>query len=349
ASAMGQRHGHRFGDARERDLHGTGFAEAALSGTGAGHTWLVGGAFQAERYDARDVAGHDYTHLVPAVFAQDEYVAAGWLTLSASARADLHDEHGAFLSPRLAVLLRPGEWTARLSAGTGYHAPTPFTEETEAVGLARLLPLRGLRAERARTFSADLGRSVGPVELNATVFGSVVERALQLRDAGGGFFALANADGDVRTAGTELLARYHREGVHLTATHTFIRSTEPSPDGSGRRTVPLTPRHALGLVGMWEAEGRGRLGVEAYYTGRQALEENPFRGESEAYLVLGALAERRVGRARLFLNAENLTDARQTRFDPLLRPSRSPQGRWTTDVWAPLEGRVFNAGVRLEL
>ena len=111
----------------------------------------------------------------------------------------------------------------------------------------------------------------------------------------------------------------------------------------------MTPRHALGVVGMWEAEGRGRIGVEAYYTGRQALEENPYRSVSRPYVVLGALGEWRVGRARLFVNAENLTDARQTRFDPLLLPRRSGEGRWTTDAWAPLEGRVFNAGVRWDL
>jgi iron complex outermembrane receptor protein len=38
---------------------------------------------------------------------------------------------------------------------------------------------------------------------------------------------------------------------------------------------------------------------------------------------------------------------RQTQFDSLVRPSRAADGRWTVDVWGPLEGRVFNAGVRL--
>jgi len=348
-SGTAQRHGHRFGEVRERDLHRTAFAEAALSGTDAGHTWVVGGAFQHEGYDARDVAGFDYTYAIPSLFAQDEYAVADWLTLAASGRVDRHSDYGTFFSPRFSVLLRPAEWTVRLSAGTGYHAPTPFTEETEAVGLSRLLPLSGLEAERARSVSADVGRTIGPFELNATVFGSRVENALQLRDAGAGRFALANADGDVRTVGTELLARYHREGIHFTATHTWIHATEPHPDEGGRREVPLTPRHAVGLVGMWEAEGRGRVGLEFYYTGRQALEDNPFRDRSEPYVSIGALAEWRVGRARLFVNLENLTDTRQTRYDPLLLPARTPEGRWTTDVWAPLEGRVVNAGVRLEL
>jgi len=50
----------------------------------------------------------------------------------------------------------------------------------------------------------------------------------------------------------------------------------------------------------------------------------------------------------VFLNAINLTDERQTRFDPLLRPSPGPAGQPVTELWAPIAGRVFNLGVRLE-
>ena len=40
---------------------------------------------------------------------------------------------------------------------------------------------------------------------------------------------------------------------------------------------PLTPGHSLGLVGMWEREGVGRVGMEYYFTGEQRLEANPYR------------------------------------------------------------------------
>jgi iron complex outermembrane receptor protein len=59
------------------------------------------------------------------------------------------------------------------------------------------------------------------------------------------------------------------------------------------------------------------------------------------------LAERRIGRARLFVNAENLAGVRQTRHDPLVRPHQANDARWTVDAWAPLEGRTINGGVRL--
>jgi iron complex outermembrane receptor protein len=129
-----------------------------------------------------------------------------------------------------------------------------------------------------------------------------------------------------------------------TATYTYVRSREDGDEGT--EDVALTPRHSAGFVGMWEEEDWGRVGLEVYYTGRQRLEVNPYREESEPYVIVGLLAEKRVGVARLFVNAENLTDVRQTTWDSLLRPSRGVDGRWTVDAWAPVDGRAINGGVR---
>jgi iron complex outermembrane receptor protein len=98
---------------------------------------------------------------------------------------------------------------------------------------------------------------------------------------------------------------------------------------------------------MWEREEVGRVGVELYVTGEQRLEENPYRDRGKPYLILGLLAERVWGRVRLFINGENLTGVRQSRWDPLLRPDRAPDGRWTVDAWAPLDGRTVNGGLRV--
>ena len=35
-------------------------------------------------------------------------------------------------------------------------------------------------------------------------------------------------------------------------------------------------------------------------------------------------------------------------WDPLPRPSRNVDGRWTVDAWAPLDGRVINGGLRFQ-
>jgi iron complex outermembrane receptor protein len=347
ASAMSQRHEHGFGPVTERDRHRTWLAEAAVTGTHRRHAWVVGAATQIDSYRARDVAGFDYARAVPGIFVQDDVALGPKATLSASARLDQHDEFGTFFNPRFSALLRPGQWTIRASAGSGYYAPTAFTEETEAVGLTRVLPPRDLQPERARSASLDAGIGLGVVELHGTIFGSTVTDPVAVRITRDGHIAITNASAPTRTVGSELLARIRWRQFVATGTYTFTKSTEVGVDDGLRNDVPLTPGHAAGFVAAWEQHGKSRIGFELYYTGSQRLDQNPYRTRSRPYVVVGFLGERRIRSLRFFVNAENLTNVRQTRYDPLIRPTRAPDSRWTVDAWAPLEGRVFNGGVRL--
>ncbi len=157
---------------------------------------------------------------------------------------------------------------------------------------------------------------------------------------------LVHRDGASTNVGVEVLATGRSGPFVATSTYTYVRSTEQT--SAGRQDASLTPRHNAGLVGMWEPEGVGRVGLEIYYTGRQRLEVNPYRDVSRPYVVVGLLAEKRIGKVRVFINGENLTDVRQTRHDRLLRPSQGIDGRWTVDAWAPLDGRVVDAGLRFQ-
>jgi iron complex outermembrane receptor protein len=336
------------GDARERGTHLTWFGEGSVTGTRGRHTWVAGAAFQQDRYDAKDLPQFDYVFSTPAVFAQDEVQLGSRLTLAASARADFHSEYGTLVSPRLSVLGRPsGQWTLRGSAGLGAFAPTPFTEETDQAGLSRVRPLSGLRAERGRGVSVDASFHQGPWELSGTAFGSVVDHATQLQTVDPASVALVNASEPTRTYGTELIARYRVEEFTAMLTHAWTRSSELDVDASTRREVPLTPRHFASLNVIWESERHGSVGFEAYYVGRQELEDDPFLASGPPYVLLGALARRRFGKVLVFINAENLLDVRQTNEEPVVLPARRPDGRWLVDAWAPLEGRVVNGGFRL--
>jgi iron complex outermembrane receptor protein len=339
-----QRHDHRFGGIRERDRHRTGFGEVAVRGAAGAHTWVAGAALEHEVYVPRDLPQWAYTFTVPGVFAQDDITVSDWLSVSASVRLDHHSTYGTFASPRISALIRGDRgWALRASAGTGFFGPSWLTEETEAAGLSRLTVPRPLVAERGRSASLDLTRVMGPAAVTVTGFVSRILHPIDVDRSGG--LVMTNAASPTTNAGVELLATVRREPFALTGTYTFVDARES--DAGGRAMVPLTPRHSAGAVGMIESEDTGRLGLEVYYTGAQRLELNPYRNMSRPYVIVGALAERRFGRVRLFLNAENLTGVRQTRWDPLLRAAPSSDGRWTVDAWAPLEGRVFNGGVRL--
>jgi outer membrane receptor for ferrienterochelin and colicins len=344
AAVTRQRHDHRFGEVRERDRHDTAFGELAVRGARGSHTWVAGLAFERLAYTPRDVPQFAYRFTVPGAFVQHDVDVSSTLSLSSSARVDVHSEYGTFVSPRVSALARTGQWTSRFSMGTGFYGPTPITEETEAAGLARLTIAEPLEAERGLSASFDLSRTAGPVSSTVTVFASRIADAVSVDRAEA--YLLRNLVDPTTNVGVELLTTLRQEPFALTASYTYVRAREVV-DGR-RHDVSLTPRHSAGVVGMWEEDDVGRVGVEWYYTGRQALEENPYRATSEPYSVLGLLAEKQFGPLRLFINLENLTGVRQTRWDPLLRPARATDGRWTVDAWAPLEGRNINGGLRLQ-
>ncbi|MFC3711010.1 TonB-dependent receptor plug domain-containing protein [Sphingoaurantiacus capsulatus] len=344
AAGMLQDHRHQFGDVVENDEHDTAFAEASVSTGEEGTSLLAGFAVQTDGYRSKAFPAFDYRYTVPAIFAQAEHDLSEVVTLAGSARLDDHSEYGTKFSPRVSLLYRPERWTVRASVGSGFYAPTPFVEEIEAAGLSRLAPLAGLKAETAESASIDVGYRTGPIEANVTLFGSHMHDAVRLEDVGPARVQLVNF-GTTRTYGTELMLRYRWNGFTLTGSYVHLRSTEPDAAG-GRRTVPLTPRNTAGFVAMWEEHGKGRVGFEAYYTGRQQLDNNPFRTESKPYVEMGLLGEIVVGNVRLFVNAENILNVRQTKYDPLIRPVRATDGNWTVDGWAPAEGFTVNGGLR---
>ena len=340
-----QDHDHRFGDIRERDRHELLFGELTARGTLHRNTWVVGVAAQRDVYLPRDVPQFTYRYTTPGVFLQDDFEIAKWLSVSASARADFQSQYGTFFSPRVSALIRWHGWTSRLSAGQGFFAPTPLTEETEAAGLTRLVIPKPLIAERGRSASFDLTRKVGPAYYTVTLFDSSIRHPINVDRVER--YELVNLAQPTHNAGLEFLGTLRKAPFSATLSYTYVHSRQF--EFGERVDTPLTPRHSFGLVGMWEKEKVGRIGVESYYTGHQRLEENPYRTESKAYVLFGFLAEHTFGRFRLFVNVENLTNVHQTRWDPLLRPDRGIDGRWTVDAWAPLDGRVLNGGLRLRL
>jgi iron complex outermembrane receptor protein len=342
-----------FGDVRERGTRSTGFGEVSLQGASTRHTWVAGAAYQHDGYDAVDLPRFNYSFNAPAVFAQDEF-GFGPVRVSLSGRLDFHDEYGTLASPRGSLLWRPDpEWTVRVSAGGGAFAPTPFVEDTDETGLSRIAPLEGLEAERAWGGSLDVTHRVGGLEVTATLFASDVRDPVQLVASddlaaqADGQFVLVNATGPTTTWGSELLGRYRSGPFLAIATYAFVRSRELDEESGMRREVPLTPRHYATMDLMYESQDWGRAGLELYYVGQQELEDNPYRTRGVGQFIVGALVEKRFERFRLFVNAENLGDVRQTRYEPLVRPERHPDGRWTVDAWAPLDGRVVNGGIRL--
>jgi len=346
-----------YGQDRERDRRNTIFSEVALTRSRGANVLVTGAALERDQYAALDTRELGYRYTTPALFAEHTWTPETWFGVTSSARLDLHSEFGDFLSPRVSILLRPSEtWDARLSAASGVYAPTPLTDETEAIGLSHLRST-AREAEHATGWSLDVGRVKGSLELRGSAYRTVVNHPVVLRVAPGSGenVALTNADEPTRTQGADLYARYRVAPLRFTATYSYIDATRPeiyeivgtefTVDTTVRRVVPLNPRHAVGLDAAYERENDRIIGLEVRFAGRQVLADTSI-GMSHPYVTIDARFEKHVGPAILFLRGSNLTGVHQSQFSPVLRPASGPANQWSSDVWAPLVGRVVNAGMR---
>ena len=305
APAMAQRHGHRFGDVRERDRTAPASPRRRSAARDAGaHLGRRRGLPARALRRARRAGLRLHLHHPLALRAGRVRARRDWLTLAASGRVDRHSEYGTFFSPRVSALLRPAAGgRCAPPPATGYYAPTPFTEETEAVGPRAAAPAGrargGARAQRRRwTWAA---RS-GALELNATALRLArsttrCRRATPERRT----VALVERRRRRRAPGaTELLARYHRGALARHRHAHCIRATEPDPDGAGapRGAAHAAPRAGAGgdvggggarAASGWSSTTRGG---RRWTTTRTATTSRP-------YVIVGAAggAARRAARA----------------------------------------------------
>jgi outer membrane receptor for ferrienterochelin and colicins len=195
----------------------------------------------------------------------------------------------------------------------------------------------------------DLNGRVLGAELLVTGYASSIKGAIQLVDLGtpAQSGALRNAAGPTRVGGVEAAAIWRFGDSKFLLTYGYARGTRTDAESGAREAMPLLNRHRVGGDLMLEKPGVYRIGIEGIYYGRQALDDDPYLGQSKPYLYTMAIAMRQFGPVEIVANFENLLDVRQTNYQSLVRPTPTVGGRWTTDVWAPLEGFMANVAVRV--
>lgn len=337
-----------FGSERERNVRSTALAELSYAGRRGPVDWVVGAAFQDDRLHARDVSGVSFDYSVPAGFGQLGVRLSSTVSTSLAGRCDVHNVYGTWCTPRAAMLFRPAEGLSlRASAGLGFYGPTPITEETDAIGLRNVV-FPQLTVERARSASLDGHWQHGSLELSGTISYSRIVHAVGLDSIPGdpaGRLEFSNASGPTNTWAGELFAVYEKPPMVLTFFYGYLHGREADRDG-GRRETALTPRHSVGTDIAWEASRSGTwVALEAFYTGRQTLNDDPNRTHSTPYLSAELLWAQRIGRVWLFGTLDNIGDFRITRDEPLLLPVPAAGGRRTITPWGPVEGRSVALGL----
>jgi len=282
-------------------------------------------------------------------YAQDSFDVTEKLSLEAGFRLDHVKHYGLFPLPRVSALYRfTDRLSSRLSLGFGYKAPSIFTEEAETLLFRNVLPIGNtLKAERSRggTFDVNYRGAFGEkltYSLNQMFFYTEIEDPLVLSSGPAGFYTFTNAGRPVRSAGFETNLRASYDFVKLFAGYTYTNAKAQYLTGD--QTLPLTPRSKINSALLFEREANFKAGVEAYYTSSQLLTD---RSRTRPYWVLGVFGEKTFGKYSLFVNAENITDTRQSRFGTVVFPPH--QNPTFSEIYTHTEGRVFNGGIKIKL
>jgi outer membrane receptor for ferrienterochelin and colicins len=291
----------------------------------------------------------DETRTTVGGYVQDSFNISEKLLLEAGFRLDGVKDYGTFALPRVSLLYRFTEnLSSRVSFGLGYKTPSIFTEEAETLLFQNVLPIGNTRrAERSRggTFDVNYKNTIGEkfsYSINQMFFYTEIEDPLVIEQNAAGFYVFSNAAAPVKTAGFETNLRASYDIVKLFAGYTYTNAKAKYL--AGNQFLPLTPKSKLNSALLVEKEEDFKVGLEAYYTSSQFLSN---RLKTRPFWVVGIFGEKNFGKFSLFINAENITDTRQSRFGQVVFPPH--QNPTFAEIYTHTEGRIFNGGIKIRL
>ncbi len=324
------------------------FTEVTLQHNYEKNDWILGANLYTTSFDEDDnaVLQRDQNDLTFGAFVNSNFDLSEKWILETGLRTDFAKGWGIFVLPRVSLLYKNDSgFSSRFGGGLGYKTPDIFTEEAEFVNFENVLGIdqNSLKAERSyglnldfnyktRLFNDTVGFSV-----NQLFYVTSIDNGLLLNLNGDGFFQFQNADGEILSKGAETNVKFSYGDFKWFFNYALIDTKLRYLPGNPRK--PLTAKHNAGSVIMYETS-KWRLGYETYYTGSQVLSNG---AETTDFVTMGFLAMRNFDWGGLYMNFENFTDRRQSRFSPLVTPPH--ENPTFPEIYAPTDGFIFSVGI----
>lgn len=275
-----------------------------------------------------------------------------FISMETGFRGDYVFNQKFFALPRVSALFKwTSKLTTRIGGGLGYRNPSIFNQEAELLGYKNLLPINKsiTKAEESYGFNGDIGykTTIGDnyfFNINQMFFYNKLDKPLILNETAqnSGIFNFVNANGYTKTYGGETFFKFGFYDFVLFVGYTYTNATNHFDDKVSDLT--LTPNHSLKGDLLYALPNQWRIGLDYEFKSSQKL-SNGFTTPS--YWTYGLVVEYTWENLTLFLNIENYTDVRQTNFGSISsNPNNTPQ---FTEVWAPLDGIVYNTGIKIRM
>ena len=301
----------------------------------------------------------NYDYVTVGLFAQNDWQVTSRFIVEAGLRYDHHNLNGSFVLPRIALFYKASDkLSLRLASGAGYKAPN-------ILALADPNPYltnngRTVKSEYSTGVNADINyKSVwwGEVEvsLNQAFYYADVKNPLRvITDTLTQTAYLENQDFKANTIGTDTYVQiaYKAFEFYFGYNHTEALQKYSSVNVA----IPFNPKDKFSTTIAYAIEGKWRTGIEGSYSANQFAYGSQYYHNSQTiystqrvsnFWFLAAMVERKFSFGSLILNVENLLDARQAKFEALVTgPVTSPTFK---PIWGPLDGRVFNLSLKVNL
>ena len=329
------------------------FTEANYTNSTEKSEWVAGVNIWTDNFKEKQITAfplRDYSQNTFGAFVQNSFKATDWLQLEAGLRTDYVIDYGAVFLPRVSALFKIANGlTSRIGGGFGYKTPTIFTEESERLQYQNVMPIDNKinKLEKSYGANADINYRTYIGEdwsfsINQLFFYTYLDNPLLLENPSANLYQFVNSPGYIHTKGTETNIKIGYDDLKLFLGYTY---TDARLNQNGTTVEsPLTPKHRINSILMYEIEDKWKVGLEAYYFSPQKLNNGT---TGEGYFITGFMAEKIWERFSLYINFENFLDTRQTRFGSIYTGTiTNPVFK---DIYAPLDGFVINGGIKFKL
>lgn len=330
------------------------YSEANYSRNSEKADWVVGmnlltDNFKEDQNSSSALRSYNYTTM--GAFVQNTWNMSEQISFESGIRGDYHNEYGFFFLPKISGLWKINEhFSTRLGGGLGYKAPTVFTEDAERIQFRNVLPIDVGNTKEERSYGANydvnyrttlFSNRVG-FSINQLFFYTRINNPILLNAVAGGNLAYMQPNGNLDTKGIETNAKITYGDFKLFVGYTYADVNQRSGGSSAGYT--LVSKHHLNNVLMYEVEDKWKIGLEAYYFSKQKLNDGAV---GKSYWTTGFMVEKLWEHFSIFMNFENFTDTRQTKFDSIYTGSiKNPTFR---DIYAPVDGFVLNGGIKFKI
>lgn len=331
------------------------------------HGIKTGASFQYDNFD--EILGgqnFDKIEVVPGVYGEYNYKHNESFDVVTGLRIDHHNQHGAFVTPRIHVRYAPADGSVfRASAGRGFRTASMIAENFGLLASSREWIFEGttndynhgLEPEIAWNYGLNFTQNFRLDYRDGTVSFDAYRTDFQNRvvvdlDANPQQALFYNLDGD--SYSNVLQAQVDYELIHNLDLRLAYRWVDAKTTfQSGLKDQPLNARHrAFGNLGYTTRNEKWKMDLTLNWQGRKRLpstasnpEEYQLADYSPSFYVINSQITHIFNRFEVYAGVENLLDRRQT--NPILA-SGDPFGPYfdSSLAWGPVFGRNIYIGAR---